>query len=286
MPDYDSYRVLAGRIRMHVMDWPGEEPPVLFLHGYTANGLAALPLANLLAKRNRLIAPDLRGRGLSDMPFGEYGIQTHLKDVIGCLNKLGIERVIAAGHSFGATINIFLAANYPERVGGLILFDGGAIPGESAARFLDAYYDNLQYRYNSADEYVDRYRHAPLYQPFTPELEILVRSNLYLEPDGTYIRRVPRFVVEADKRADHWEALMQLSQFYRKVKCPVLIIRAENGIIGAEDQVLPDEVVESMCAGIPQAQVITVQGAGHTSLLTIPDASRDDAVLEFLAQFN
>src|SRR5258708_25173818 len=101
MPDYNSYRVLAGRIRMHVMDWPGNETPVLFLHSFTANGLAALPLGTLLMNSHRLIAPDLRGRGLSDMPAGEYGIQTHLKDVVRCLDLLGTDRVVAAGHSFG-----------------------------------------------------------------------------------------------------------------------------------------------------------------------------------------
>src|SRR3954453_2734041 len=99
MPDYNSYRVLAGRIRMHVMDWPGQGTPVLFLHGFTANGLAALPLGNLLMNRHRLIAPDLRGRGLSDMPFGEYGVQTHLKDVLCCLDRLEVDRVVVSGHS-------------------------------------------------------------------------------------------------------------------------------------------------------------------------------------------
>ena len=144
MADYDSYRVLAGRIRMHVMDWQGEDPPVLFLHSFTANGLAALPLGNLLEEQHRLIAPDLRGRGRSDMPHGEYGIQIHINDIMACLDRLGVDRFVAAGHSFGATLSIFLAAQYPERVCGLILFDGGAMPSANAVEFLDAYYTTLQ----------------------------------------------------------------------------------------------------------------------------------------------
>src|SRR5438045_2004073 len=86
LTDYSSYRVLAGRIRMNVLDWPGEGPPVLFLHGFSANGLASLRLGKLLVNRRRLLAPDLRGRGHSDMPFGEYGIPVHVKDVMACLD--------------------------------------------------------------------------------------------------------------------------------------------------------------------------------------------------------
>jgi len=178
MADYESYRVLAGRIRMHVLDWPGENTPLLFLHGFTANAMAALNLGALLYERRRVIAPDLRGRGLSDMPFGEYGIETHVKDVIACLDRLEIDEVIVSGHSYGAAISLMLAGQYPDRVKGLILFDGGAAPSEAVVNYLTTYYDTLQYRYPTAEEYVARFRESPLFQPWTDELEALVRANL------------------------------------------------------------------------------------------------------------
>jgi pimeloyl-ACP methyl ester carboxylesterase len=280
--DYDSYRVLAGRIRMHVLDWPGEGTPLLFLHSFTANGLAALPLGRLLFERRRVIAPDLRGRGNSDMPFGEYGVQTHIRDLIACLDRMEVGPVVASGHSFGATISLFLAAKYPERVSGLLLFDGGAIPGRQAIEYLNAYYDTIQYRYATAEEYVDRYRNSPLYQPWTEDLEELVRSNLFQEPDGSFIRRVARYIVQADRRDEHLEAWQQIPELYPKIQCPVLIIRAGMGIVGREDQVLPDEVIATMLEGMPSAQVVTIEEAGHTSLLTVPNEQRDEAILQFL----
>ncbi len=284
MADYGTYRMLTGRIRMHVMDWPGADPPVLFLHGFTANGLAALPLGRLLCGQRRLIAPDLRGRGHTDMPGGEYGMTTHLADLEACINRLHLDSFVAAGHSFGATLSVFLAARFPERIRGLILFDGGAIPGPLAVQFLDYYYSTLQYRYANADDYVNRFKNAPLYQPWTDDLEQLVRSNLFRQPDGTYMRNVPRYVVEADKRVDNLETWQQLPELYPKISCPVLILRAEMGAMGREDQVLPDDVIETMRRGLPQAQVVTVEGAGHTSLLTIPAPARDAAILDFLKQ--
>jgi len=280
--DYDSYRVLAGRIRMHIMDWAGDDPPVVFLHGFTANGLAALPLSELIGDKRRLIAPDLRGRGQSDMPFAEYGLQVHVKDMIACMDRLGVEQFVVAGHSFGATIGLSLAAEYPERVAGLIMFDGGAIPEPAAVAYLDNYYDTLTYTYASMDEYVDRFRNAPLYQPWVPALERLVRSNLFAQPDGTFIRRVPRFVVDADRRSESLETWNQLLQLYESVRCPVLIVRAEMGISGKDDQILTDTALKKMQEGMPNAEIITVAGAGHTSVLTVPSADRDAAILRFL----
>ena len=281
MADYESYRVLAGKIRMHVLDWPGENTPLLFLHSFTANSLAALNLGALLYERRRVIAPDLRGRGYSDMPFGEYGIDTHIKDVMACLDRLEIEQVIASGHSFGATISLILAAQYPERVAGLILFDGGAAPSSAVIDYLNHYYDTLQYRFQSAEDYLDRYRNSPLYQPWTAELEALVRSNLYQEPDGTYIRRVSRYIINAD-RGERMETWQQLPMLYPQVQRPTLIVRAELGFTGPDDQMLPDEVVAAMCEGLPSAQVVTVERAAHTSLMTVPSETRDAAILHFL----
>jgi len=44
---YKSYRVMAGRVRMHIRDWSGEAPPVVFLHGISGNGLTALRFPGL-----------------------------------------------------------------------------------------------------------------------------------------------------------------------------------------------------------------------------------------------
>jgi pimeloyl-ACP methyl ester carboxylesterase len=266
------------------MDWDGTAvaPPVLFLHAFTGNGLAAFPLARLIGGRRRLIAPDLRGRGHSDMPVSEYGVPMHITDVLGLLDSLYLEKVVVAGHSFGAAIGVHLAAKYPDRVAGLTLFDGGAVPSEAAATVLDAYYGSLQYRYSSMDQYVDRFRTAPLYQPWTGELEALVRSNLTLQPDGTYMRRVPRYVIDADRRNQNGTAWTQLPDLYPQIRCPVLIVRAGHGVFGREDQVLPDDVITVMKAGMPAAEVFTVDSAGHTSLLTIPHEGRDHALIRFL----
>mgnify|MGYP001277126051 CR=1 FL=1 len=109
MLHHDTYRVLASRTLIHVRDWAGASPPVLFLHSITANSLLALTLGEILSPHRRLIAPDLRGRGKSDAPFGEYGAGIHIREMITVMDSLRIERLVIAGHSFGAMLAVLLA---------------------------------------------------------------------------------------------------------------------------------------------------------------------------------
>lgn len=282
MVEHVIHRVLTGRLLMTVRDWPGAGPPVVFLHSFTGNSLLALRLGNTLAGHRRLLAPDLRGRGHTDAPSGDYGLPIHLQSVIACLDRLGVGRFVAAGHSFGGHISLFMAAAHPERVAGLILFDGGAVAGPLAAQMLAAYYDHLQYRYPSVEAYVERFKASPLYQPWTEELDALVRSNLYQQPDGSYIRAVARYVVEAERRPENMEHWSRIPEQYSQVHCPTLIVRAGKGIVGDADQVIPDALLAEMLVAMPGAESVTVPEAGHTSLMTIPSPVRDAAVLSFL----
>ncbi|PJF36778.1 MAG: hypothetical protein CUN49_03650 [Candidatus Thermofonsia Clade 1 bacterium] len=276
------YRVMAHRVRLLVRDWPGDQPPVLFLHHITANSIEALRLARLLDGRRRLIAPDLRGRGGSDMPFGEYGLNAHYLELTDALDRLNISQCAVVGHSFGAMLGVLLAAKQPERVGRLILIDGGAPPNPTELQALNTYYDTMPYRYPSLEAYVDRYRDHPLYQPYTEELEALLRSNLRRQPDGSYIRQMARYVLDAERTPAAVAQWMRLPELYPQVRCPVLILRAGMGIFSPTDPVLTDDTLALMQAGMPQAEVLTVPEAGHTTIVTMPHAERDAAILRFL----
>src|SRR5512133_209779 len=123
MADYDRF-VDAGGLKIHYLDVAGGDPPLVLLHGLSANahsfgGLIAAGLAPTF----RIIAPDLRGRGRSDKPATGYAMADHARDVVALLDALGLDRVVLGGHSFGAFLATFVAAHSPERVGRLIAID-------------------------------------------------------------------------------------------------------------------------------------------------------------------
>jgi pimeloyl-ACP methyl ester carboxylesterase len=98
---------------------------VLAAHGITANALSFGRVAEALAGRVDLVAPDLRGRaGSAGLP-GPYGMAAHAADLIAVADHLGLDRVPLAGHSMGGFVVASTAAAYPDRVSGVLLVDGG-----------------------------------------------------------------------------------------------------------------------------------------------------------------
>lgn len=108
----------------------GEPPLVLAIHGITANSRGWRPTARALGDRAALLAVDLRGRGRSNALPEPFGLSTHARDMIAVLDHFSLDRPVVVGHSLGAYVAARLAAEYPARIRGLVLVDGGLrLPG-------------------------------------------------------------------------------------------------------------------------------------------------------------
>ncbi len=70
----------------------GQGPAVVLLHGYAETGDMWAPLAAELASDRTVVAPDLRGMGLSSRPEGGYDKKTKGGDIAGVLDALKIDR--------------------------------------------------------------------------------------------------------------------------------------------------------------------------------------------------
>ncbi len=111
-------QIRVADLALYVVD-EGSGPPVLLLHGFPdssylwRNQVPALVDAGL-----RVVVPDLRGCGKSDKPAAveAYALQVVLQDILGLLDKLGIERAHVVSHDWGAALGWLLAALYPDRV--------------------------------------------------------------------------------------------------------------------------------------------------------------------------
>ena len=107
--------VRAGGLSLHVAQ-AGEGPPLLMLHGWPQHWWMWRKVMPSLARRFRLVVPDLRGLGWSDAPEGPYDKQQLAVDAIALIDKLGLERVRIIGHDWGAVAAILLCEEAPERV--------------------------------------------------------------------------------------------------------------------------------------------------------------------------
>lgn len=129
--DLDLYRrdVLVAasprRIRLSVIDLALEQPPartILFLHGFGGYARQWKFQLNAFAETSRVVAPDLRGHGLSDRPAGLYTEPDLIGDIESVVQTLGLpERFILAGHSYGGALAVSYALRHPEQIEKLIL---------------------------------------------------------------------------------------------------------------------------------------------------------------------
>ena len=82
----------AGGVRLHVAE-AGEGRPLLLVHGWPQHWYEWRGLVAELAGERRLIMPDLRGFGWSDVPPGPIDPDVFVRDLIALLDALGLEQV-------------------------------------------------------------------------------------------------------------------------------------------------------------------------------------------------
>ncbi|WP_406280371.1 alpha/beta fold hydrolase [Embleya sp. NBC_00896] len=122
----DSRWVRSGEVRLHVLDYGGDLPPLVVLPGITSPAVALDFVARELTDLVRPIVVDVRGRGLSDAGAA-YGLDDYASDteaiIAGLGPDLGPDRPLLAGHSMGARIAAAVAVRSKADIAGTVLVD-------------------------------------------------------------------------------------------------------------------------------------------------------------------
>lgn len=188
---HKSNFVNVNGIRLHYLDWGGEDEVLLFLAGMGCNAHIFDDFAPRFTDKFHVLALTRRGHGESDHPETGYDVDTLTEDIRQSLDALGIERVILAGHSMANVELSHFNALYPERVNKLI--------------FLDAAYDR-----HSAS-YKDMVENSPWRKIQPPGLDV----DYYTEEDyfAAMKRAYPSFQLI-------WTEAMAQQSLHEIVKAP------------------------------------------------------------------
>ena len=103
----------------------GEGFPLLLVHGWPeTKRIWWRNVAPLAAAGFRVIAPDLRGFGESDVaPDGFADVASHSRDLAALLDSLGAARVVLVGGDLGGAVIQDFALRFPARVERLVIFN-------------------------------------------------------------------------------------------------------------------------------------------------------------------
>jgi lipase len=264
-------RVSGDGIELAFGYWPGKGAPVVALHGLTATYITFIGIAERLAGRRPLFAPDMRGRGDSDKPDGPYGMEQHARDVAQVMRTLGLGPSVILGHSMGAFIATALATSAPELVAGLILIDGGfALPMTEAAKQafefgLSKRLAQLQQTYPSRQAYRDFWRSQPQFPPedWGPWIEAFLDYELGGEPP-----RLRPKALEQGVRVDLAEGLKtrEITARLETIRLPVIMVRAEAGFLPGQPPLYPEPVMVEMRRYLPELEVHTIPATTHYTI--------------------
>jgi pimeloyl-ACP methyl ester carboxylesterase len=272
MSDFEDSFAEVNNIRLHYIDYPGPEPPVVLpplvlLPGLTANAHCFDGLVQAgLTKRSRALALDLRGRGLSDKPATGYRMADHAADVIGLLDWLAVPQAVACGHSFGGLLALYLAAHFPDRIAKLIILDASvSLVNQTSRDLIKPSLDRLGKRLPSWEAYLETMKRAPFfYQWWDPLIESYFRADVQINEDGTVqARSRPENIAEAIDKAEqeNWKAHTDL------VQQPALLLHARGayGLPGAPP-IVPLEQAQATARALADCRYEEIPGNHFTML--------------------
>ena len=266
--------------RLHAHAWgPDDGRLVVCAPGLTSNCRAFDVVAErLAADGRRVVALDLRGRGLSDAtPPGTYGWPAHARDVLAVADALGAAGPVdLVGHSMGAFVGMQAAADAPERVRRLVLVDAAGPPEPAALGPIGQSIERLGARHGSPAEFLTAVRSAGVVEPWGPSWERAYRHELVENDDGVRSRTSREAVMEDLKHGSARDP----RELWEQLRCPLLLIRASLPLGDSGGFVLSAADRDAFAAKVPGARLVEVK-ANHYGV--IADPATAGAVAAFLA---
>ena len=253
LPQYRYAMVEGHRVRY----WEaGSGPPVLLIHGLGNSALTWRNSIDALAHRFRVLAIDLPGHGLSDMPRIRYRLPEAVRLVTQFMDALGEESAHLVGNSMGGVIALEVALTHPERVRRLVLVDSVGL-GKEIAGFLrlgsvpgvGEYFERPNRRR------LKRLVSAMVYDPRFIDDEVVEEMYHYRRRQGAP-RELLRLLRTGVSIFGQRRSILRLSQL-PALRPPLLVLW------GREDRVVPVSHALAAAARPPDARLHIFERCGH-----------------------
>jgi 2-succinyl-6-hydroxy-2,4-cyclohexadiene-1-carboxylate synthase len=246
---------------------------VLLLHGFTGSSESWYEHIPALAQHVRVLAPDLIGHGLTDIPGdpARYRMEEASADLVTLLEQACALPAALLGYSMGGRLALHTALTYPETLSALIIesaspglqdaasrADRAATDGALAARILEI----------AVPAFIDEWEALPLFasqQRLSPERRAAQRQIRLSQSPAGLANSLRGMGTGAQPSL--WDRLGELTM-------PVLLIAGEH-------DAKFEAITEAMAGAIENAERCIIEDAGHTTHLEQPDQFQQ-AVLNFL----
>ncbi|TJV02210.1 MAG: alpha/beta hydrolase, partial [Mesorhizobium sp.] len=253
---------------VHVPAAGADLPPVVFIHGASANLKdQMLPLRPLLEGRAELLFLDRPGFGWSERGDNET-LAAQADTVAALMDRLGIARAIIIGHSFGGAVTTAFARQHPQKTLGLVFLAPVSHPWPGGAT---AWYYKLTavpvvgWLFSETIAYAAGMLRignatACVFSPNNVPKGYIGKASIPL------VLRPPAFRANARDVARLYDYVRAASPGYREIKAPTLVIS------GDRDKVVYATVHSvGLEHDIPGAELVWVANLGHKPDWIAPD---------------
>ena len=248
----------TSEIQINYATGPANGLPLLLLHGVTSNWQSFLPVISGLYQHSQIVAMDLRGHGMSGKIKHGYTLTEYSVDVVHFVQAKLEGSAIILGHSFGALIAVYVAANLPQSIRGIILLDPPLIyrrmelknspwmGDQEAYHWFSTAYDIL--RSSQSVNEIDNSLHS-LFPSWPAENRHALAHRLsQMDPDvlGMLISH------------QHMEGY-DIEQLLEQLICPVLVFQGNR----SRGAALADEDAQYLMRQLDSCTIIRLEEAGH-----------------------
>jgi pimeloyl-ACP methyl ester carboxylesterase len=259
--------------RIHVLELGSprdtERWPVVMLHGASSNLVdLRFALGDRLAETGRVVLLDRPGLGWSERPAGENSPAHQAALIAEALERIGVDRFVLVGHSYGGTVAAAFASAYQDRLAGLVLIAPVTHPWVGG---LDWYIPLLAtpvlgplFARTIAFPLAQLLQHSGAASVFAPQP---VPADYFENAAIALLFRPAQFFANAQDIAGLKAFVTAAAPTYKDITVPTVVITGD-----ADTVVSPTLHAETVAAVIPQARLVVLEGVGHMPHYALPDA--------------
>lgn len=233
----------------------GSGKPVVLIHGITRTAdldWVETGVFRALSAHFRVIALDNRGHGKSGKPHSaeEYGTKM-LRDILGLLDHLQIERVHLVGYSMGGRMALKMMTLWPERIKSVVLIGSGGVLEERDLAVFHQLADSLEAGTGA----------TPLLRAIWPEGPNSLSDE--------QVEAIDQQVLAANDR----RAMAAVARGFRQWKVAEASLRASRvpvlALVGSRDPAL--SAVWRLKSRLDPLQIQVIEGADHVGVMRRPE---------------
>ncbi len=245
----------------HYVDWGQNGPPLLLMHGGSRGCRSWDAVAHLLHKDYWIIALDAKGHGDSAKPRRGYAYTQRMADLQGFLEVMGLDGILAIGHSAGANTMGLHAAIYPGRFRAMVIVEAVL---DAVKTLPPVYYERIhrQRRVWESREALGAYlwQHPQTKRWRSDVIDAVVAHEVFESPDGSVEMKWSPDVYNLE---DHQHDTYNLIHLASQIVVPTLLIYAAESFI-------PRGEIDAFDHALPHSQLQLVEDVGHNIYMEEP----------------